>query len=314
MSISLLSISQSSLPRTSHNHGQNFTANKPTWRVNSRWGQRYSVIRCCNGKEWMRVKREKNYYELLGVSVDSQSHEIKQAYRNLQKKYHPDIAGQKGHEYTLLLNKAYNVLMREDLRCKYDVSIGEVVSGRRNFSRNISGLDHYSTWNGPLRSQALFVDENACIGCRDCVHHASKTFMMDESLGCARVKVQFGDDDQKIEVSIDSCPVNCIHWVDSDELPVLEFLVKPQPKEGYGVFGGGWERPKNVFMAAKSFNKQLEQQTTNKYQHPNTSYEEETPAQAEARTYASKKIEEEKFSRLWNWTREAFRMNSANAE
>ncbi|KAM6548706.1 hypothetical protein CsatB_020382 [Cannabis sativa] len=219
-----------------------------------------------------------------------------------------------GHEYTLMLNKAYNVLMREDERCKYDISIGEVVSNRRNFSRNRPGLDYYSTWNGPFRSQALFVDENACIGCRDCVHHASKTFMMDETLGCARVKVQFGDNDRNIEVSVDSCPVNCIHWVDSEELPMLEFLVKPQPKEGYGVFGGGWERPKNVFMAAKSFNKQLEQQKTNRYQHPNTSYEEETPAQAEARTYASKKIEKEKFSRLWNWAREAFGMNSGNAK
>ncbi|KAF4381592.1 chaperone protein dnaJ C76, chloroplastic isoform X2 [Cannabis sativa] len=310
MSISVLPISQSSLPRTSLIHGQNFTANNPTWR----WGQKYSVIRCCNGKDWTRVKKEKSYYELLGVSVDSQPHEIKQAYRNLQKKYHPDIAGQKGHEYTLMLNKAYNVLMREDERCKYDVSIGEVVSNRRNFSRNRPGLDYYSTWNGPLRSQALFVDENACIGCRDCVHHASKTFMMDETLGCARVKVQFGDNDRNIEVSVDSCPVNCIHWVDSEELPMLEFLVKPQPKEGYGVFGGGWERPKNVFMAAKSFNKQQEQQKTNRYQHPNTSYEEETPAQAEARTYASKKIEKEKFSRLWNWAREAFGKNSGNAK
>lgn len=134
-----------------------------------------------------------------------------------------------------MLNKAYTVLMRDDSRCKYDVSIGEVMSGRRNFGRNISGFDDYSTWNGPSRSQALFVDENACIGsfenltlddhsfiyrfllpkfftihshlagCRDCVHHASKTFVMDESLGCARVKVQFGDDDQKIEVTKLQC-------------------------------------------------------------------------------------------------------------
>lgn len=54
--------------------------------------------------------------------------------------------------------------------------------------------------------------------------------------------------------------MNCIHWVDREELPVLEFLIQPQPKKGYGVFGGGWERPANVFMAAKAFNKQLQQQ------------------------------------------------------
>lgn len=58
-------------------------------------------------------------------------------------------------------------------------------------------------------------------------------------------------------MSVDSCPVNCIHWVDTEELTMLEFLIKPQPKEGYGVFGGGWERPENVFMAAQAFKKEL---------------------------------------------------------
>ncbi|CAJ1783502.1 unnamed protein product [Sphenostylis stenocarpa] len=103
---------------------------------------------------------QNNYYDLLGVSVDSNTPEIKEAYRKLQKKYHPDIFGQKGHEYTLMLNKAYEVLMTEDLRRKYDESIGQM---RLRFGENNTPLG-YSTWKGPLRSQALFVDENACIG------------------------------------------------------------------------------------------------------------------------------------------------------
>lgn len=44
----------------------------------------------------------KNYYELLGVSVDSNAQKIKQAYRNLQKKYHPDVAGQEVSNQTNL--------------------------------------------------------------------------------------------------------------------------------------------------------------------------------------------------------------------
>lgn len=44
-------------------------------------------------------------------------------------------------------------------------------------------------------------------GCRECVHHASNTFVMDEATGCARVKVQYGDSDQNIEVKI---PLNRI--------------------------------------------------------------------------------------------------------
>lgn len=62
--------------------------------LSSRWGKKYPVIRCCNRKAEKRMRTEKNYYELLGVSVDSEPREIKEAYRKLQKKYHPDIAGQ----------------------------------------------------------------------------------------------------------------------------------------------------------------------------------------------------------------------------
>ncbi|XP_015879312.2 chaperone protein dnaJ C76, chloroplastic-like [Ziziphus jujuba] len=298
MLVSVASICQFRVPKASHVY-EHSTVKKPIWR----WRQRSPVIRCCNRKEAVETKMEKNYYELLGVSVDSEPLEIKEAYRKLQKKYHPDIAGQEGHEHTLLLNEAYKVLMREDLRRKYDASIGQM---RAFFSGDMSGLG-YSSWDGSLRSKALFVDGNACIGCRECVHHASNTFVMDEALGCARVKVQYGDDEQKLEVSVDSCPVNCIYWVDREELPVLEFLVQPQPKEGYGVFGGGWERPKNVFAAAESFSKQLKNQTANQHQR-NTHFtvEEETPAQAEARVNASKKINAGRFSRLWDWAKRAF--------
>ncbi|KAF8378256.1 hypothetical protein HHK36_029595 [Tetracentron sinense] len=271
---------------------------------NSIWRQKSTVVRCCN-RRGERARTE-DYYELLGVSADSSPREIKDAYRKLQKKYHPDIAGQRGHEYTIMLNEAYQVLVREDLRREYDASIGKV---RGEFGRDFSGLA-YSSWKGPLRSQALFVDENACIGCQECVHHASNTFMMDEVLGCARVKVQFGDKEERIQVSVDACPVNCIHWVEREELAVLEFLIRPQPREGYGLFGGGWERPANVFMAAKSFNKQLKHQDPqNHKKNARTAVEEETPAQAKARASASMNLQMEKFSRIWSWVREIYVSN-----
>lgn len=64
-----------------------------------------------------------------------------------------------GHESTLLLNKAYKVLIRDDLRKDYDATIGRT-RVRVGIGRDTAG----SIWKGPLRPQALFVDENACIG------------------------------------------------------------------------------------------------------------------------------------------------------
>ncbi|XP_023765879.1 chaperone protein dnaJ C76, chloroplastic [Lactuca sativa] len=258
---------------------------------------KFPVSRCCMRNPAETRRNGGNYYELLGVSVDSNFKEIKESYRKLQKKYHPDIAGQEGHEHTLLLNEAYNVLMKDDLRKDYDASIGHVRVGFVGDSLDMG----YSSWNGPFRPQALFVDEKACIGCRECVHNAHNTFIMDEIIGCARVNVQFGDDDTSIEVAVDSCPMNCIHWVEREELAILEYFNIPRPKQGHGVFGQGWERPQNVFMAAKTFQKQ--QQSQSQQKNVRCDVEQETEAQAQARESASLKLEMEKFSGLWEWVK-----------
>ncbi|KAL4568350.1 hypothetical protein LXL04_023960 [Taraxacum kok-saghyz] len=258
------------------------------------------MSRCCMRSPAKKTRNGQNYYELLGVSVDSNSKEIKESYRKLQKKYHPDIAGQKGHEHTLLLNEAYHVLMKDNLRKDYDASIGHV---RVGFGGDALDMGH-SSWNGPFRPHALFVDEKACIGCRECVHNARNTFIMDEIVGCARVNVQFGDDDTSIEVAVESCPMDCIHWVEKEELAILEYFNIPRPKQGHGVFNQGWERPQNVFMAAKTFQKQQQQaQSESQSQHKTArcDVEQETEAQAKARESASFKLKMERFSGLWEW-------------
>lgn len=54
----------------------------------------------------------------------------------------------------------------------------------------------------PAEDRALFVDENACIGCKQCVWAAPGTFRMDEEYGRARVFAQWLDPEDKMKEAI----------------------------------------------------------------------------------------------------------------
>ncbi|RRT47524.1 hypothetical protein B296_00042833 [Ensete ventricosum] len=66
-------------------------------------------------------------YELLGIDRCSDQFEIKKAYRTLQKRCHPDIAGPAGHDMAILLNEIYSVLSDPIARGAYD-QVGSMVS------------------------------------------------------------------------------------------------------------------------------------------------------------------------------------------
>ena len=87
-------------------------------------------------------------------------------------------------------------------------------------SNDISGFE--PVLGGELREKAIWVDEAACIGCQYCVHVATNTFIVDEDLGRARVIRQNGDDINVVQEAMDTCPVDCMHWVDFEDLDRLE--------------------------------------------------------------------------------------------
>ena len=87
-------------------------------------------------------------------------------------------------------------------------------------SNDISGFE--PALGGELREKAVWVDESACIGCQYCVHVATNTFIVDEDLGRARVIRQNGDNLEVVQEAMDTCPVDCMHWVDFEDLDRLE--------------------------------------------------------------------------------------------
>src|SRR2546430_5376475 len=64
----------------------------------------------------------KDYYKILGVSKDASEKDIKQAYRKLARKYHPDVNpdNKEAEEKFKEINEANEVLSDPEKRKKYD--------------------------------------------------------------------------------------------------------------------------------------------------------------------------------------------------
>jgi len=62
-----------------------------------------------------------DFYDLLGVSRNADEKEIKKAYRNLARKYHPDVSkDEKAEEKFKEINEAYDTLSDPQKRAQYD--------------------------------------------------------------------------------------------------------------------------------------------------------------------------------------------------
>lgn len=75
------------------------------------------------------LDKKLNYYEVLGVSKDASSAEIKRAYRKLAIQYHPDKQigssekeAERAEKIMSRINKIFSVLMDDDSRAYYDTN------------------------------------------------------------------------------------------------------------------------------------------------------------------------------------------------
>ena len=119
----------------------------------------------------------------------------------------------------------------EDSRTHLEPELG----GNLRDTANRSGFE--PELGGVLRQKGVYVDEIICIGCKYCAHVARNTFYIEPDYGRSRVVRQDGDSEELIQEAIDTCPVDCIHWVDYTELKKLEHERQYQviPLPGYPV-------------------------------------------------------------------------------
>ena len=69
----------------------------------------------------------KDYYALLGIQPDSEPEEVKQAFRKLAQRLHPDVGGNEAE--FMALKEAYDTLIDADLREAYDIAFVEAFPG-----------------------------------------------------------------------------------------------------------------------------------------------------------------------------------------
>jgi ferredoxin len=179
--------------------------------------KRIVTARAHNDESLNWMGKGKSPYSVLGISPDCSEEDIKDAFRNRIKEFHPDVY--KGTEdadaITQRIIRAYEILTNETV---------ERVSVERMYRRN--NLDPFEV--PECEAEDVFVFEMNCIGrgCPyACVDRAPDVFKFAADTGCARAVSQRGPgqgEDYGVQLAVGQCPRNCIYWVTPMQREVLE--------------------------------------------------------------------------------------------
>ncbi|MEJ2154017.1 MAG: DnaJ domain-containing protein [Desulfobacteraceae bacterium] len=102
---------------------------------------------------------EKNYYIVLGVSPGATRKRIKQAYRDLAKRFHPDGGGAETSAAKFKeVQKAYETLSDTGLRADYDKKLHHRISPSPQKGLESIIREHRAPWGGRFGRRSI-VDE-----------------------------------------------------------------------------------------------------------------------------------------------------------
>lgn len=116
--------------------------------------------------------------------------------------------------------------VRSGFEPELSLGVVEGEDGRSGFEPELGGV---------FEQQGVYVDETTCIGCLNCAHVARNTFYIEPDYGRSRVIRQDGDSVELVQEAIDTCPVDCIHWVKYQSLKDLEEERKYQVIQPIGL-------------------------------------------------------------------------------
>jgi molecular chaperone DnaJ len=83
----------------------------------------------------------RDYYEVLGVTPDAGADEIKRAYRQLARRYHPDISGDDRGAAFLEVSRAYEVLRDTERRRAYNARLAGAPQSRADWLADEVAID-----------------------------------------------------------------------------------------------------------------------------------------------------------------------------
>ena len=105
----------------------------------------------------------RDYYEVLGVSRDAGADEIKRAYRQLARRYHPDISGDERGIVFVEVARAFKVLNDPERRRSYDARLLSAAHGRAEWLADEVAIDFPSVASVLDRMRHSFFGQNVAV-------------------------------------------------------------------------------------------------------------------------------------------------------
>ncbi len=103
-------------------------------------------------------------YAVLGVDRSADVRTIKDRYRRLARRHHPDLGG--NEERMMVLNKAWYVLSDPDRRARYDARIRRSTGAKKPAARDGKPVMDFGRYEGRSLEEIAEIDDNYLVWLR----------------------------------------------------------------------------------------------------------------------------------------------------